>query len=134
MSFNFHQVKTHEQSELFRLRARIILDIETFMSDEERADVELFPTFFQILQRKMRKAAEGERPLNSVVVVLWLPVLFLLLCNEGQDLHARLDAHKAAVDELCARTTAALAARDATISEMSRTLQLLLERSANANR
>ena len=70
MSFNFHQVKTHEQSELFRLRARIILDIETFMSDEERADVELFPTFFQILQRKMRKAAEGERPLNSVVVVL----------------------------------------------------------------
>jgi hypothetical protein len=85
MSFNFHQVKTHEQSELFRLRARIILDIETFMSDEERSNLALFPNFFQILQRKMRKAAEGERsPLNSVVVVLWLPLLFCYFVTRGR--------------------------------------------------
>jgi hypothetical protein len=68
MSFNFHQVKTHEQSELFRLRARIILDIETFMSDEERSDLSLFPKYFQILQRKMSKAAESEGNLSSVLL------------------------------------------------------------------
>jgi hypothetical protein len=58
MSFNFHQVKTHEQSELFKLRARIILDIETFMSVEERSDNILFPNFFQILLRKTTKVHE----------------------------------------------------------------------------
>jgi hypothetical protein len=66
MSFNFHQVKTHEQSELFKLRARIILDIETFMSVEERSDHHLFPIFFQILQRKISKAPESEDIIPSV--------------------------------------------------------------------
>jgi hypothetical protein len=68
MSFNFHQVKTHERSELFKLRARIILDIETFMSDEERSDLLLFPNFFQILQKKVGLTAESEHDVKSVTV------------------------------------------------------------------
>ena len=67
MSYNFHQVKTHERSELFKLRARIILDIETFMSDEERSDHLLFPNFFQILQKKV-SSAESEDDIKSVII------------------------------------------------------------------
>lgn len=69
MSYNFHQVKTHEQSELFKLRARIILDIETFMSDEERSDHLLFPNFFQVLQRKTSKATSSEDGIKTVFVL-----------------------------------------------------------------
>jgi hypothetical protein len=74
MSYNFHQVKTHEQSELFKLRARIILDIETFMSDEERSDDQLFPNFFQVLQRKTSKTTEDV--VKSVRALAW-GILFL---------------------------------------------------------
>jgi len=42
-----------------------------------------------------------------------------------QDLYSRLDAHTARVEELCAKMTSALAAKDATIEEMSRMLQSL---------
>jgi hypothetical protein len=51
----------------------------------------------------------------------------------AQDLHARLDAHMAKFDELCAKTTSALAAKDAAIAEMSSKLQLLLDRSASVS-
>jgi hypothetical protein len=130
MSYNFHQVKTHERSELFKLRARIILDIETFMSDEERSDHLLFPNFFQILQKKV-SSAESEDDIKSVIIA-WQQYCSCH-SNSAQDLYSRLDAHTATVEELCAKTTSALAAKDATIAEMSRMLQLLLERSASSS-
>jgi len=129
MSYNFHQVKTHERSELFKLRARIILDIEAFMSDEERSDHLLFPNFFQILQKKVGK--ESEEDIKSVMIEL--QQYCSCHSNSAQDLYSRLDAHTAIVEELCAKTTSALAAKDATIAEMSRMLQLLLERSASSS-
>jgi len=130
MSYNFHQVKTHEQSELFKLRARIILDIETFMSDEERSDDQLFPSFFQILQRKTSKTTEDI--VKSVRALAW-GIIFSLVAECKQDVYSRLDAQMAAVEELCAKTQCAFAAKDAALAEMSRTLQLLLERSASVN-
>ncbi len=68
MSHHFHQVKAHERSELFKLRARIILDIETFMTDVELSDRELCPNFFQILQRKISKASERDDDMKLVRV------------------------------------------------------------------
>ena len=130
MSYNFHQVKTHEQSELFKLRARIILDIETFMSDKERSDDQLFPSFFQILQRKTSKTTEDI--VKSVRALAW-GIIFSLVAECKQDVYSRLDAQMAAVEELCAKTQCAFAAKDAALAEMSRTLQLLLERSASVS-
>jgi hypothetical protein len=48
-----------------------------------------------------------------------------------QDVYSRLDAQIATVEELYAKTTSALAAKDVKLAEISRTLQLLLERSAS---
>ena len=51
--------------------------------------------------------------------------------NMDQDVYSRLDAQIATVEELYAKTTSALAAKDVKLAEISRTLQLLLERSAS---
>ena len=136
MSFNFHQVKSHEQSELFKLRARIILDIEAFMSEAERSDRELFPDYFQILMKKTGAAvaaAESEKTFDSVVLHSTRFILARDFIVE-QDMSARLDAQAAAIEKLCVQTTGALAAADARIAEMSRTLSVLLEHSASVNR
>ena len=130
MSFNFHQVKTHEQSELLKLRARIILDIETFMSDEELSDDHLFPNFFQILLRKNGQAHESVGNGESVLACN-NSFLISMLFKMPQDLRARLDAHMAKVDEWCAKTTSVLAAKDAAMAEMNFKLQSLLERSVS---
>ena len=50
-----------------------------------------------------------------------------------QDLQARLDAHMAKIDELCAMTTSILSAKDAEMADMNSKLETLLKRSASVN-